>query len=138
MLLDVSKVVLLWKLDARRSLERSRAQVMQKRSKMIPNGRPGVPLGALWSSENDINMQKKCYFVIIFPVSIVDGSLGQIFSEIASEGHGLNRVWTAQARADRIWAVVGKSSIRDSLFDDFDVVSGARRSHSGDFFPKKR
>ena len=81
---------------------------------------------------------KKCYFALVFPVSIFDGILGQILSEIASEGHGLNRVWTAQARADRIWAVVGKSPPRGSFFDDFDVVAGARRSHSGDFFPKKR
>ena len=76
-------------------------------------------------------------FALVFPVSILDGSLGQISSEVASEEHGLNRVWTAQARADRIGAVVGKSRIRDIFFDDCDVVSGARRSHLGDFFRKK-
>ena len=104
---------------------------------MTPNGRPGGASGSTLELGKQYKHNRKCDFELVFPVPIVDGSLGQIFSEIPSEGHGLNRVWTAQARADRIGAVVGKSHPWGNFLHDFDVLSGARRSHSGDFFPKK-
>ena len=47
MLLDVCKVVLLWKLDVGSSLERSFGQVMEKVPEMMPNGRPR---DAFWST----------------------------------------------------------------------------------------
>ena len=71
-------------------------------------------------------------------MAILEGLLGRIFSETASKWHGINRVWTAQARADRILAVFGKRRPRDSFLFDFDVVSGARRSHVVDLWLKKR
>ena len=65
MLLDVCMVVLLQKLDAGSSLERSSGQVMQKVLKMMPNGRLEVFLGAPWGSENDTNTHKRCHFVCV-------------------------------------------------------------------------
>ena len=85
MLLDVCKVVLLWKLDARSSLERPRAQVMQKVPKMIQNKHPGGASGSTLGPENVANMYKRCYFASVFLVSISEGLLGHIFSETASE-----------------------------------------------------
>ena len=137
MLLDVCKAVLLWKLDAGSSLERSEVQVMQKIAKIMQNGRPGVPLGARWGSKNNANKHERSCFACVFQVSILERLLGHIFSEIPSEWHGLNRVWTAQARADRTLTVFGKSRPRDLFLHDVDVVSGARRSHLGDFLRKK-
>ena len=102
-------------------------------AKWTPRGAFGSTLELGKRSKHD----KRCYFALVFPVSFLDGMLAQILSETASERHGLNRVWTAQARADRIGVVVGKSRIRGSFLRDFDVVSGARRSHLANFYRKK-
>ena len=104
---------------------------------MTSNGCPGGASGSTPELEKRNQHDKRCYFALVFPVSILDGILGQILSESASERHGLKGVWTAQARADRIWAVVGKSHPRGNFLHDFDVLSGARRSHLGDLFRKK-
>ena len=102
MLLDVCNVVLLQKSDARSSLERSKAQVIQKVPKMIAKWTPRGAFGSTLELGKRSKHDKRCYFALVFPVSFLDGMLGQILSETASERHGLNRVWTAQARADRI------------------------------------
>ena len=49
------------------------------------NGRPGGAYGSTLELGKQYKHDKKCYFVIVFPVSIVDGILGQIFPEIPSE-----------------------------------------------------
>ena len=45
-------------------------------------------------------------------MSILEGLLGRILAETASEWYGINRVWTTQARADRMWAIFGKGRPR--------------------------
>ena len=108
-----------------------------KSLEMMPNGRPGGAFGSTLELGKRHKHYKKCSFALVFPESILHGILAQIFSELASEGHGLNRVWTAQARADRILTTFGKSRPRGSFLRDSGVVSGARRGHLGDFWVKK-
>ena len=97
-----------------------------------------MPFGTPWGSENDTDMYKRSHLACVCQVSLLEGLLCRIFSETASKWHGRNRVWTAQARADRISAVFGKRRPLDSFLFDFNIVSGARRSHVVDFLFKKR
>ena len=111
----------------------SHAKGADNDAKWTPRGASGSTLGP----ENVTNMYKRCYFACVFSVSISEGLLGRIFSETASEWHGRNCVWIPQARADRIFVVCGKTRTRGSFLYDFDVVSGAWRSHLADFLHKK-
>ena len=100
------------------------------------NGRPGGAFGSTLELGIRHKYYQKCYFVIVFPVAIVDGILDQMFSEIPSEGHGLNRVWTAQARADRILTTFGKSRSWD-IFRRFRRCFGCPAEPLGRLFPQK-
>ena len=59
----------------------SHAKDAENDPKWMPRGAFGSTLELVKPHKHD----KKCYFVIVFPVSIVDGILDQIFSEIPSE-----------------------------------------------------
>ena len=50
-----------------------------------PKWTPRGAFGSTLELEERHKHDKNCYFVLVFPVSIVDGILGQIFSEIPSE-----------------------------------------------------
>ena len=65
------------------------------------------PLSAPLGSEGHVLPHFGHVSVVTFQESILEGFLDHILSETASEWQGKNRVWTAQARADRICAVLG-------------------------------
>ena len=63
-------------------------------------------LAPSWGRLEGTNAHNVAY---IFQVSILEGVAGHILCESESEWHAINLVWTAQAWADRIWAVFRKS-----------------------------
>ena len=77
---------------------------------------PGLHLGALWGfvgaageALDDMGTVGRHKCSTIFHVSVSRGAKAHILGETESEWYGINPIWTAQARVDRICTVFRRS-----------------------------
>ena len=96
---------------------------------MVAQGTFGSTLG----TENYPKAYKIFDLAQVFCTSISEGLLARIVDETGSELDVRNSVWTAPARADRIFAVLRKTCPGATFLNDFDVVLAAKSSYLGHF-----